>query len=154
MNLKKFIEKENINFNNILSPKFVFNLLYKYKYIHFFLTGASGALVALIIIALLTEFIFGQEKYFTAYLIGLLLNLIYNFTLHTKISFKTKKKHIRRFTIFITYSLIMASIQATIVKIFTPILGLEYYLFVIASTILLFSIINFFSCKLLIFFEK
>jgi len=151
--IQKFIELEQITFAKLLNPVFILNLLYKYKYIHFFLTGMTGVGLALLIIWLLTEYVFGLENYFTSYLIGLATNLIYNFTLHTKVCFNTKNNHPQRFVIFVIYSLLMASLQAVTVNILTPIIGIEFYLFVIASIILLYSTVSFFIFKFIIFSE-
>ena len=150
----RFIEQEQITFARLFNPVFIFHLLYKYKYIHFFLTGVTGVVLALLITWSLTEYVFGLENYFTSYLIGLTINLIYNFVLHTKISFNTKNNHPKRFVIFVIYSLLMASLQAVTVKTLTPIVGIEFYLFVIASIILIYSTVSFFIFKFIIFLEK
>lgn len=151
--LHSFIEQEQITFARLCNPAFLVRLLYKYKYIHFFLTGITGVGLALFITWATTEYIFGLENYFTAYLIGLAVNLIYNFILHTTVSFGTKKNHPQRFVIFVIYSLCMASLQAGTVKVLTPAFGIEYYLFVIASVILIYSTISFFLFKFIIFSE-
>ena len=149
----KFIEQEQITFARLFNPAFILHLLYKYKYIHFFLTGMTGVGLALLITWTLTEYVFGLENYFTSYLIGLAANLVYNFTLHTYVSFNTKNNHPRRFVTFVIYSILMVSLQAVTVKILTPIIGIEFYLFVIASVILVYSSISYFIFKFIIFSE-
>jgi len=113
----------------------------------------TGVGLALLITWSLTEYVFGLENYFTSYLIGLAINLIYNFILHTKVSFHTKNHYPQRFVIFVIYSLLLASLQAVTVKILTPIFGIEFYLFVIASVILIYSTISYFIFKFIIFSE-
>ena len=152
--IHNFIKQEQITFAKLFSPVFILHLLYKYKYIHFFLTGMTGVILALLITWSLTEHVFGLENYFTSYLVGLSANLVYNFILHTKVSFNTRKNHPQRFVIFVIYSLLMVSLQAVTVKILTPIIGIEFYLFVIASVILIYSIISYFIFKFIIFSEE
>ena len=127
--------------------------LLKSKYARFFVTGASGVGINLVVTWTLTTFYFGLEKYFFAYMIGLTLNLIYNFVLHSFLTFKTNGYHGRRFAIFFLYSLFMTFIQAVTVKWITPMVGLKYYIFVIAIVILAFSTLNFFIFKYKIFKE-
>jgi len=152
--IKKFYKKEIKEFKNLFNPFFILKLLYKYRYIHFFLTGISGVLINLFLTWFFTYFIFGLRNYFYGYLIGLTANLIYNFTLHVHINFKVKTKWKQRFVIFIIYSLIMSFVQATIIKFITPIIGLRYYLLVIATVIFVFSIFNFVIFKLWLFKDK
>jgi putative flippase GtrA len=150
-NIRDFIEKENISFSNSLNPFFMFKLLYKYNYIYFFIVGIIGLIINLSTVYILTEYFFGLENYYLGYLFGLTLNLIFNFTFHTILTFKTKKNHKKRFILFIIYSLLLTFLQAVTVKIVTPIVGLEYYLVVIASFILIFSTITFLFFKLYLF---
>lgn len=128
--------------------------MYHSRYLYFFLAGASGVAINLSIAWLFTEFILGKQNYFYGYLIGLIANLIYNFILNTEITFKTRKKHIRRFTLYTAYNLSMSAIQAYVVKTITPILGIQYYLIIIAGVILTFSIATFFIFKYWLFNEK
>ena len=128
-------------------------LLVRVKYAHFFATGVSGLALALGTAYLLTEFVFGLERYYEAYLIGLAANLVYNFTLHTLVTFKTKERHLLRFLIFASYSLSMSALQALLVKKLTPIVGVERYLLVIGTIVLTFSTVNFLVFKLSMFNE-
>lgn len=146
-----FIKKENVNFKNITNPVYIFNLLYKYKYIHFFATGLSGVIINLTITWLLTEFYFGLDNYFYSYLFGLSANIIWNFIIHTQINFKIKTKYLKRFIIFVIYTLILSFIQANLVKLIVPIIGLKYYLLIIASVILFFSFLTFIIFKFWLF---
>ena len=129
-------------------------ILFEHKYLHFFATGVSGVAINLFVTWLLTTYYFGLSGYFKAYIIATLLNLVYNFTLHTKITFETKERHVRRFVFFVTYSLIMTAVQASIVRMVTPLVGLEYYLLVIATAIFLFSCITFLFFKFFLFREQ
>jgi len=151
--ISKFIECEQITFAKLFNPAFILQLLYKYKYIHFFLIGMTGVGLALLITWSLTEYVFGLENYFTSYLIGLAANLVFNFTLHTYVSFNTHTNHPRRFVIFVIFSILMVSLQALTVKILTPLIGIEFYLLVIASVILVYSSISYFIFKFIIFSE-
>ncbi len=152
--LKQFIEREGVTFKNIINPIFVIHILIKTKYLHFFVIGISGVAINLGVTWFFTEFIFGIERYFDAYLLGLTLNLIYNFVLHTIITFQTKERHAWRFIWFVLYSLGMTALQAWLVKVITPMVGINYYLLVIASVILVFSVVTFLVFKLSIFNEK
>jgi putative flippase GtrA len=89
--------------SKLIKPLLLVELLFRVRYAHFFATGVSGLALALAITYLLTEFILGLERYYEAYLVGLAANLIYNFALHTLITFRTKERHTRRFVIFVSY---------------------------------------------------
>lgn len=127
--------------------------IHSIRYFHFFVTGVTGVAINLAITWLLTTFVFGLANYFYAYLIGLSINLIYNFTLHTYMTFQTKERHGRRFVVFVLYSLAMSGVQALLVKSITPLVGLHYYLLVITSVIAVLSTVNFIICRLFIFKE-
>lgn len=150
---KKEIIEEFLTFK-IFNPVYSYKLLYKYRVIHFFVNGAIGVLINLGVTAFLAELVFGREDYFYAYLIGLTSNLLYNFISHTMITFRTKNKHTKRLVIFVTYSLIASFIQSVIIKNVVDLIGVNFYLIVIASTILIFSIITFIIFKIWIFKEK
>ena len=152
--IKLFLEHEQVTVVNIFKPHFILPLLIRYKYIHFFLTGVTGVGINLILTWVFTEFVFGQSRYFEAYLIGVAANLIYNFVLHTVMTFKTRESHLRRFSIFIGYSLLMTAFQAWLVKLLVPVFGAEYYLVVIGSIILIFSTVSFLLFKLALFNEE
>lgn len=134
-----------------LNPLWWLAFLHKTRYIHFFIVGATGVALNLAITAFFTELVFGREQYFTGYLIGLAANLLYNFGLHTVVTFKTKDRHGRRLVIFVAYSLILAYIQAQLVKWLTAIVGVDWYLVVIAGVILSFSVVTFVLFKLVLF---
>lgn len=146
-----FNDFKNIHFFNIVDW---YNLFYKHRILHFLFTGGTGVIINLVLTAFFAELVFGREKYFYAYLIGLFANLIYNFTLHTIMTFRTQDKHKRRFAVFIAYSLLMTYIQASIVKLVVDYFGVDWYLIVIATTIAVFSIITFIVLKLWLFNEK
>jgi len=154
--INQFILNENISFKNILNPIFMFKLFHKHRYLHFFIVGSTGVLIQLITTWFFIMFIFGQDKKFESYLIGLTLNLIYNFILYSLTTFKTKKNHITRFIFYLIYSFMLAFIQANIVKSLESILNPGVYLFLLIITfvILLFSTITFLVFKLWLFKEK
>lgn len=129
-------------------------ILFKHKYLHFFATGASGVALNLGITWFFTTFVFGLERYFTGYIIGLAANFIYNFILHTKVTFGTKERHLERFMIFVIYGIAITALQAYLVRTITPMVGLEYYLFVIAAVILTLSSITFVFFKFSLFREN
>lgn len=126
----------------------------KHRYLHFFVVGASGVALNLGITAFFAELVFGRENYFSAYLIGLGVNLLYNFALHTFVTFKTKDKHAQRLIVFLLYSLVLTYLQAQVVKRVTELVGVNWYLIVIASTILIFSVFTFLLFKFVLFKEK
>ncbi len=123
------------------------------RFAHFFFVGATGVLINLALTAFFAELVFGRENYFSAYLIGLSANLLYNFILHTLVTFKTRGNHAVRLTLFVSYSLVLAYIQAQTVKFITAQVGVNWYLVVIASVILVFSLLTFFLFKFVLFKE-
>ena len=152
--LKKFLRKERVTWNILLRPVQLIKLLYKAKFIHYFLVGISGVFINLFLTWFLTTFFFGVDNYFHAYLIGLSANIIYNFTLHSTVSFNTKKYHTKRFFFFAAYSLGMAALQAIAVKATTNVIGNELYLLVVVGYIILFSLFNFVFFKAFLFNER
>lgn len=152
--LRGFIEREGLSWRIVFSPRAAFVILQRYGYLHFFATGVTGVLINLGLTWLLTTFVFGIERYFTAYLFGIVANLLFNFTLYSIAIFKTEHDHIKRLGVFVLYSLAMTWMQASLVKVVTPLVGLEFYLIVIAITILAFSFLNFFIFKLALFRER
>jgi putative flippase GtrA len=138
-------------YTHFFNPLWWLSFLHRTRYAHFFIVGATGVLINLAITALFAELVFGREQYFTGYLIGLAANLLYNFGLHTVVTFKTKDRHITRLAIFLAYSLAMSYIQALVVKWLTDLVGVDWYLVVIASVILAFSVVTFVLFKFLLF---
>jgi putative flippase GtrA len=128
-------------------------ILFKHKYLHFFLTGVSGVAINLSITWFFTTFVFGLAGYFKAYIIGATANLLYNFTLHTLVTFKTTSRHFSRLVGFVLYSVALTLLQMGIVKYVTELVGLKYYLLVIATTIFLLSTITFLLFKFFLFHE-
>ena len=121
------------------------------KYVSFFVTGVTGVTLNLIITWSLTTFVFGVNQYFYGYLIGLAVNLIYNFVRHAIVTFQTQTGHVKRFTLFILYSLGMAGLQAITVRELVDVVGEAYYLLVIATVIFVFSTITFLVCNYWLF---
>ncbi len=151
---KEFLKSEHPAIFNYMNLEKIGKFLETHKYIYFFIVGSSGAILNLAVTWTLTTFVFGIERYFTAYIFGIIVNLIYNFTFYSRAVFKTRSRHMWRFFVFVTYSILITFTQALLVKTLTPIIGLELYLLVIASVILFFSVINFFVFKLSIFNDK
>lgn len=143
-----------ISFREMLSLGWWISFLHRTRYLHFFAVGMSGVGLNLATTVFFTEFVFGRENYFTAYLIGLSVNLIYNFTLHTIVTFKTTDRHFFRFASFLAYSLAMTYLQARLVKYLTDLVGVDWYVLVIASVIMVFSILTFMLFKLVLFKDK
>lgn len=138
---------------DFLNPIQWWRFLHRTRYLHFFTVGMTGVAINLGLTAFFAELVFGREHYFTAYLIGLTANLLYNFALHTFVTFKTKDKHLQRLVVFLAYSLGMAYLQAVVTKTLIAWAGVNWYLVVIASVILAFSILTFFLFKFVLFRE-
>lgn len=147
-------EREALTWSMLLNPVRVLLLLYKYKYVHFFIVGGSGVALNLGITWALTTFVFGLESYFNAYLIGIAANLIWNFMLYSFALFKTKGDHMRRLSLFVAYFIAMTWFNTLIVRTIVGIVGVEYYLVVIGGVILMLSTVNFFVFKLSLFKES
>lgn len=125
--------------------------LYGHKIIRFILTGGTGLLINLLVTGILTEFVFGREHYFYGYLLGLTANMVYNFALYTVFTFKPSAKHKRRFLLYVIYYICMTLTQIGIVKMLTALVGVDWYLLVIALTIATLSVITYLTCNLFIF---
>lgn len=147
-------EREALTWSMLLNPVRVLSLLYKYKYVHFFIVGGSGVALNLGITWALTTFVFGLERYFDAYLIGISANLLWNFLLYSFAIFKTKGDHGRRLALFVAYFIAMTWFNTLIVRSIVERVGVEHYLIVIAGVILILSTVNFFVFKLSLFKER
>ncbi|MGB4076293.1 MAG: glycosyltransferase family 39 protein [Minisyncoccia bacterium] len=123
-------------------------------FVRFLLTGATGALLSLLITWGITTFVVGVEHYFSAYLVGIAVNLLFNFVAYTLAVFKTKHDHLRRLTVFLFYGIIMAFLQGATVQLITSIVGVQWYLPVIALVIGALALFNFLVFKLSIFKER
>lgn len=126
---------------------------WKDRFLHFLLTGAGGVIFNLSTTWVFTQFVFGLSHYYYAYMLGVLVNFIFNFTVHTMVTFQTKRGHLRRLIVFTAYSALYVFVLSFLVSHITPIVGVQYYLFVIAGLIMALSIINFFVFKLSVFRE-
>src|SRR5690606_2016435 len=124
------------------------------KYIRFFLVGGSGIFINLLVTGFFQFFVFEQSLFYVASIIGTSVNLIYNFTLHTIFTFNTKSKHKLRFVKFVSYTLILAIFQESLIKIITPIFGVIYLLLIKAIIVFLFSIITYLFFKFYLFNES
>jgi putative flippase GtrA len=150
-----FAEESNISlpWRVLIHPVFLFSFLCNYRLVHFLSVGSLGALLNLFLTWFFTTFVFGQAQYLDAFVIGITGNLIFNFTFNTLITFKTQKKHLRRFFGFVAYSLLMAGVQYLTVRAITPLIGIDLYLWVIAGVILAYSFLNFVFFKYILFRE-
>lgn len=133
--------------------KTLFLFLHKKRYVHFFATGVVGIVLNILTVWFFTEFVFGIDYYLVGYLIGAVVNVTYNFTLHTIMTFQTKREHAKRFVYFILFSMLSACVQVVIIRALTEYFGREYYLLIIAGSILLLSFISFVFFKHSLFKE-
>jgi putative flippase GtrA len=124
------------------------------KLIKFLLVGTSGIALNLIITGLLQQFVFEESYFYLASIIGTLVNLLYNFFLHTFFTFETKQKHKRRFTFFTVYTISLATIQEIIIATITPILGLEYLIVFKAAIVACFAVVTYIFFNFILFKEK
>ena len=114
----------------------------RHQYVRFFIVGGSGVVLNLAVTWFLTTFFFGENRYFTAFIIGTTLNLLYTFTLYTLRVFRTTTRHVRRFVIYVLYCLVMTLIQLSVVKWITSLVGVHFYLVVIVVVTFIFSFVN------------
>lgn len=124
------------------------------RYVSFFLTGASGAMLNLGVTWLLTTYVFGIDQYFYGYAVGLGSNLVYNFVRHSLVTFQTRDGHWKRFAAFILYSLVMTGLQYVVVRNIVSLTGEQFYLLVIAGVIAVFSTVTFLVCNYWLFNES
>lgn len=143
-----------LTWRTFVNPVFVFASLCNTRFTHFFFVGTAGALLNIGLTWFFVKFFFGTERYLDAFIIGIVGNLLFNFTLNSIVTFKTKKQHIPRFVYFVAYSLLMAEVQYYTVKVITSFVGLQWFLLVIAGVILGYAVLNFLVFKYVIFREK
>ena len=110
------------------------------RYVSFFLTGASGAMLNLGVTWLLTTYVFGIDQY--------------NFVRHSLVTFQTRDGHWKRFAAFILYSLVMTGLQYVVVRNIVSLTGEQFYLLVIAGVIAVFSTVTFLVCNYWLFNES
>ncbi len=136
------------------SFRFLINFLFEHRIPHFIFIGMTGVGINLFLVYFFTEFVFGRERYFYGYLIGLFANLIYNFIMHSSVTFQTKNGHLKRFVIYTIFSLSITFVQALVVRKLVRVFGVDYYLFVIMTVILVFSTVSFLTFKFWLFKEN
>lgn len=122
-------------------------------FIRFFFTGASGALLSIATTWALTTFLVGKENYFSAYIVGIAVNIAFNFTIYTIAVFRTTRNHIERLLLYTLYSFSMAYLQSGVVRAIVDIVGTQWYLIVIGATIGAFAVFNFIVFKQSLFKE-
>lgn len=152
--LADFVHTEQLSWGLILHPSQIIQILLRHRFIHFLFVGGGGLAISLGVTWFFTQFLLGLEKYFTAYLIGTAAALVFNFTMYSLVIFRTSREHARRLFVYFAYILCVILIQAQIVSFITPIVGLSWYLVVIATVIAFFSVVNFLVFKLSIFKER
>jgi putative flippase GtrA len=151
--LFKFLKDEGLVGWNFFNLFLWWNLFWRLKITQFVLVGGTGVLIQLVVTWGFTNFVFGLDKYYIGYSIGLSLNLIYNFVMHTFVTFSAKRGHGKRFIGFIIYSLLMTLLQYLIVRGLVYLVGEKWYLLVIATVVLVFSIVTFLLFKFWLFKE-
>ena len=129
-------------------------LLQPGKFTQTLLTGGSGALLSLLVTSILTEFVFSREQYFTAYLVGVAVGVMYVFAIFIRVVFKTDTHVWKRFAFFSLYMTFLVVLQTFAVKSIVSIVGVDWYLVVIACVIGILSFINYFVYKNFIFANK
>lgn len=149
-----FKERERVTWRLVLQPRDLMRIIVKYRYLNFFIVGIGGVVLALFTTWGLTSFVFGLERYFIAYLIGVAVALSFNFVMYSLTVFNTAKDHIKRFVVFIAYSVGMTGLQAFFVHTLTTLVGVEWYLLVIAFVVFFASFFNFILFKLSLFREN
>jgi putative flippase GtrA len=122
-----------------------------WEYIKTMAVSGSGALVSILITAGLTEYVFGREHYFTAYIIGVAIGVVYAFIMLSKKVFQGDRNHGKRFMWFSLYMALLVVLQTLVVKSLVGMLGVSWYLPVIAGTMLVVSFISFAVYKYFIF---
>jgi putative flippase GtrA len=136
--------------NKYLSPRWWFLFLYKLRAFHFAFVGGSTFLLHVGLTVIFEKFWLGAEKFYYAYTLALVLSLLYNFVMHTIVTYKTKKRHLARFGTFVVYTVIINIFQNIFVKLGTNHFGVAYRYYVMAGVIILQSIADFFYLQTLV----
>jgi putative flippase GtrA len=102
----------------------------------------------------LTEFVFGREHYFWAYIAGTSVNLIYNFTLHSRFTFTTQNRHAKHLAIFVGFNILSTLLQMLVVRELVRMIGTSYYIPIITTTILFFSLGSYVFFKRVLFTSR
>ena len=121
------------------------------EYLKTMMVSGSGALLALLVTASLTEFVFGREDYFLAYLIGVVVSVGYSFFFLSRKVFRSPEKKTSRFVLFLLYMTFLVLIQVTGVKYLVGLFGVDWYLPVIAGIMFAISLMSFLVYKFIIF---
>jgi putative flippase GtrA len=127
-------------FDGLMSPQFI----------RFLLVGGTGTLLNLGLSWLVTS-LFGIEQYVWGIVVGLSVNILYNFALYTHAVFKTQGNHGKRIVIFSAYSVCIAGLYVVLVRAISSLVGTEYYLYVSLVAILFFAVVNYVVLKWSIF---
>lgn len=129
----------------------LFQKIFGKKFFIFLFIGGLGVLINIIVTFLLTEFVFGQEKYIYSFIIGTLINITYNLIFYSKYTFKVNKISFNQKIIFYSYSWFIVFLQVYLVNFFVQLIGIKYYIFVIILIIGILSIFSFLFFKFVIF---
>ncbi len=122
--------------------KMVSQSFFSYALLRTLATGGSGALLSILVTYVCVEYLFGKEGYFTAYLTGVAIGVIYAFGVFAFAVFKTTEHLLRRFVLFALYMALLVVVQSVIVRAVVSVVGVDYYLHVIALTIAALSLVN------------
>jgi putative flippase GtrA len=107
------------------------------EYMKTLLVSGSGALLSVLVTAILAEWILGREQYFLAYLIGVGVGVLASFYLFSRKVFSPgNHSGLWRLTLFLGYMVILVLIQSFIVRAVVEIVGVNWYLPVIIVTML------------------
>lgn len=146
--------EEGLSIRTVLEPREVARLMIKYRFLHFLITGVCGLGFGLTVMWVLTTFVLGLERYFTAYLIGAAVTLSFNFTVYSFTVFRTTQTHAMRFLVYAFYNIGMTGLQAMCIKVLTPYVGIQWYLGVVVGVVTFFSLLNYTVFKLSLFRER
>lgn len=124
------------------------------KLLYFIFVGTSGILINLVITGLANKYLFQGELFYLASILGTTINIIYNFSLHTSLTFQTKTKHKRRLAYFTTYTIFLATLQELIIRVVIPIIGVSLLLPFKAFVVLFFSAVTFLFFNFILFNER
>lgn len=100
--------------------------------------GISVALFNILLTSFLTELI--NFYYLFSYVISLTITTVIHFIINTKLIFKTKKEHSRRFLFYLVGLVIFYMCDIILTRTFTDLVALHYNLSILASKTILFFV--------------
>lgn len=120
------------------------------KFIVFVVGGTIGSLVNIGLTYFLTEFL--GFWYLSSFILGSLINILFNFGYHCFFTFRIRNKIKSRMIKFFLVSIISIFFVVYFVYFLTDIIGL-WYLFSVILTMVIVSIANFLINKFWVFFH-